>query len=79
MSKVKEYFDKTTYKSVYFLGDRVKGKWNKKLFTGTVANDHLVSLEEGPVVHVFLDSALLHNGSKINFITTRHTDIKLIK
>jgi hypothetical protein len=78
MPNIKDYFDKTTYKCRYFLGDRVKFKHGKRSYTGTVALDHLVSPDVGPVVHIFPDD-LEVDGKKPTVYTTRHAVVSLLK
>lgn len=76
MANYAEYFEKVGYKPKYFLGDRVSGKWNKIPFIGTVGNDSLVSLEEGPRISIHLDLPLKHKDKVYTVIIVKHKDIK---
>jgi hypothetical protein len=78
MASLTDYFERIAYKPVYFLGDRVSGKWNKIPFIATVGNDRVVS-EEGPEVVVHLDLPLLYNGKVHNILLVKHKDIKPLK
>lgn len=39
MGNLTNYFEKTTYKPTYFLGDRVRGTFEGAMFSGSVGND----------------------------------------
>lgn len=75
MPSVAEYFQKNRYKPKYFMGDRIAGKWNNIPFRGSVANDSLVSEEEGPKVSIFLDLPITHKKQTHTIITVQHKDI----
>lgn len=79
MSNAKRYFDQVTHKPKFLIGDRVRGVWNKIPFTGTVAVEHLVNLEEGPKVHIFLDLPIKYKDAVLNIITARPKDVKALK
>ena len=74
-----DYFNRTTYKAVYSIGDRVHGKFNKIPFVGTIGNDTLVSLEEGPYVTVHFDLPLKYKDKVYNFMKLKHKDVKPYK
>lgn len=76
MPNYAEYFAKVGYKAKYQIGDRVHGIWNKIPFVGTVGNDYLVSLEEGPKVSVHLDLPLKHKDKVHTILFLKHKDIK---
>lgn len=76
MPNYAEYFEKVTYKPRWFIGDRVFGKYEKIPFVGTVGNDTLVSLEEGPRVSVQLDLPLLINEQYRRVIFVKPTQLK---
>ncbi len=74
-----EYFEKHRPKPVWFLGDRVFGRWNKIPFIGTVGNDNMISELEGPRVTVFLDLPIKHQDKIHNIIVVKQKDIKRLK
>jgi uncharacterized protein YifN (PemK superfamily) len=76
MGTLSDYFEKNAYKPKYFLGDRVYGKWNKIPFIGTVGNDRLVSLEDGPEITILLDLPIMLDKKIHNVIIVKHKDIK---
>jgi hypothetical protein len=76
MANYAEYFDKIAYKPKYFIGDRVFGYWNKIPFIGSVGNDTLVSLIEGPRITVMPDLPVIYNGMRHNILIVKHKDIK---
>jgi hypothetical protein len=76
MANYREYFERVGYKPRYLIGDRVRGVYNKIPFVGTVGNDTLVSLEEGPRVTVHLDLPMRLTDSVKTVIIVAHKDIK---
>ncbi len=77
MPNYAEYFDKVCYKPKWFIGDRVYGKFRKKiLFVGTVGNDTLVSEIEGPRVSVFLDLPLKVDNEYKSIIIVKPNELK---
>jgi len=76
MANYKEYFERVGYKPKYLIGDRVRGIYNKIPFVGTVGNDTLISLEEGPRVTVHLDLPMRLTDSVKSVIIVKHKDIK---
>jgi hypothetical protein len=79
MKTVAEYFAENRYKPKYFLGDRVTGKWNKIPFVGTVANDSVVSDNEGPKISIFLDLPIKYKNNIHTIIVAKHRDVKYFK
>ncbi len=79
MGNLSDYFEKNAYKPKYQIGDRVFGYWNKIPFVGTVGNDSLVSLEEGPRISIHLDLPIRLTGRQHSVIIVKHKDIKLLK
>ena len=79
MGNQTDYFNRIGYKPVYFIGDRISGKWNKIPFVGTVGNDTLVSEDEGPRISVLLDLPIKFNGQVKNVILVKHSDVKPLK
>ncbi len=76
MSSLADYFAKNAYKPRWFIGDRVSGKHNGIPFIGTVGNDSLVSLEEGPRVSVFLDLPMRVGSTVKNIVIVKPKDLK---
>ena len=80
MANYAEYFERVTYKPTWVIGDRVFGKYNKKIpFIGTVGNDTLVSEIEGPRVSVFLDLPMKVDNEIKNIIIVKPKDLKKLK
>jgi hypothetical protein len=58
----------------YHLGDRVTGRYLKKIpFTGSVANDAYDPIAGYPTVGVFLDLPILVDGELTSFVKMRYT------
>jgi hypothetical protein len=74
-----QYFEKIGYKPIYFIGDRVSGKWNDIPFIGTVGNDTIISEEEGPRISILLDLPIHYENEYRNVIIVKHNDIKPLK
>jgi hypothetical protein len=74
-----EYFAKTGYQCVYHIGDRVRGRWNGIPITGTVGNDRLISLAQGPEITLCLDLPVLFENQWHRFIVVRHNDVEPLK
>ena len=79
MASLAEYFKANRYQAKYDIGDRVKGKWNKIPFVGTVGNDTLINEEQGPRVSVHLDLPIKHDGKIYNVLFVKHKDITYFK
>ncbi len=75
MGNQTDYFNKIGYKPKYFIGDRVFGKWNKIPFIGSVGNDTLVNLDEGPRISILLDLPIIVDKKIHNIIIVKHKDI----
>lgn len=75
MDAYRKYFAKVTYKPKYYLGDRVRGLWNKIPYSGTVAIDHKIN-DEPPSVKIFLDLPVKHRGIVYNMITVSHRGLE---
>jgi len=76
MANYAEYFNRVCYKATWSIGDRVFGKWNKIPFVGTVGNDTLISLEQGPRVTVHLDLPIKLVNEIKNMIIVKPKDLK---
>jgi hypothetical protein len=76
MGNQTDYFERIGYKPVYWIGDRVFGKWNKIPFIGTVGNDTKINETEGPRISIHLDLPIKYNGTIHNVVIVRHKDIK---
>jgi hypothetical protein len=79
MGNQTEYFERIGYQPEYHIGDRVFGHWNDIPFAGTVGNDTLISLVEGPRISVHLDLPIRYDGVVKNAIIVKHKDIKRMK
>jgi hypothetical protein len=79
MASLAEYFKLNRYQSVYDIGDRVIGKWNKIPFVGTVGNDTQINEIEGPRISVHLDLPIKFENTIYNVIIVKHKDIKYFK
>ena len=79
MGSQTDYFERVGYKPTYFIGDRVFGHYKKIPFIGTVGNDTLISLEEGPRISIFLDLPMKVDNSYKSVIIVKHKDIKRLK
>ena len=79
MGNLSDYFGRTAYKPKYYIGDRVFGHWNKIPFIGTVGNDTVISLEEGPRITIQLDLPILLTGRLHYVIIVKHKDVKPLK
>lgn len=79
MASLTDYFNDKAYKPKYFIGDRVKGKWNKIPFVGTVGNDTVISEIEGPRISIHLDLPIKYKDKIHNIIIVKHKDITYFK
>ena len=79
MASLAEYFKLNRYQSVYDIGDRVIGKWNKIPFVGTVGNDTQINEIEGPRISVHLDLPIKFENTIYNVIIVKHKDVKYFK
>lgn len=70
------YFNKVTYTPKYFLGDRVRGKFNGIPFVGTVASDSKITDYEDASVNVFLDLPIKHSNQWHTIIQLKHRELK---
>lgn len=70
------YFYMNRYKPKYFLGDPVKGEYEGIKWKGTVANDTLVSEEEGPYILVFLDKPIMVANEERTMLKLKHEQVK---
>lgn len=75
MPSLAKYFEENRPKPKYRMGDRVHGVWNSIPFRGSVANDSMVSEEEGPKVSIFLDLPILHKNKVYTVIVTDYKSI----
>ena len=79
MVKLADYYAENGYKHTYELGDRVRGKWNKIPFIGSVGNDRLVSEDIGPEVTIHLDLPIKHEDKIHYILVVKHKDIERLK
>lgn len=76
MGNQTDYFERIGYRPTWFIGDRVRGRWNKIPFRGTVGNDTLINSLEGPRVSVHLDLPIQYQGQVHNIIFLPPTELK---
>jgi hypothetical protein len=76
MSSLAEYFENNRPRAVWFIGDRVFGRWNKIPFIGTVGCDNMVNETEGSRVSIHLDLPIKHQDKVYNIIFVKQKDIK---
>ena len=76
MGTLSDYFHRTGYQATWHIGDRVRGRWNRIPFVGTVGNDRLVSLVTGPEVTVHLDLPIQYQEQLVRMIIVRPGDLK---
>ena len=79
MGNQTDYFERIGYRPMWFLGDRVFGKWNKIPFVGTVGNDRKINERDGPEITIHLDLPIKFRGQVHNIIIVKHQDIKAYK
>ena len=79
MGNQTEYFERTEYKPEYHIGDRVFGYWNDIPFAGTVGNDTLISLVEGPRISIHLDLPIRYEGIVKTMLIVKHKDVRRMK
>ena len=79
MPSLAEYFKANRYSGKYSIGDRVIGKWNKIPFIGSVGNDTVINLVEGPRISIHLDLPIRFKGIIYNVIIVKHKDITRLK
>ena len=79
MGNQTDYFNRVGYQSMWHIGDRVFGKWNKIPFVGTVGNDRKINDRDGPEITVHLDLPIKFNNRIYNIIIVKHKDIKEYK
>lgn len=79
MGNQTEYFNRIGYKPKYFIGDRVFGRYNGIPFIGSVGNDTVINLEEGPRISILLDLPMKIDKIYRDVIIVEHKDIKLLK
>lgn len=76
MGSQTDYFEKIGYRPKFFLGDRVFGYWRKIPFVGTVGNDTIVNLIDGPRITIQLDLPIRIDNFNHQIIVVKHRDIK---
>jgi hypothetical protein len=79
MPSLSEYFERTSYKPQWFLGDRVHGRYQGLPWQGTVGCDTLISLDQGPRVTVHLDLPLKIEGEYRTMIIVAPQDLTELK
>lgn len=79
MSSMKDYFDKTTYKPVHSIGDRVRGLYCDRPFAGSVLVETLLDYDVGPYIVVSLDLPMKVEDRWVNMLKIKHSDLIDIK
>lgn len=79
MPSLTNYFDKTSHKSKWFIGDRVEGKWNGIPFVGSVLVETYLNEEDGPKVTINVDLPILYKNEIYTIITLKPKDLKARK
>jgi hypothetical protein len=79
MGNQSDYFNRIGYKPQYLIGDRVFGHYQGIPFVGSVGNDTVINLEEGPRITIHLDLPMRLTDCVKSFIIVKHKDIKLLK
>ena len=79
MGNQTDYFERIGYKPQYHIGDRVFGHWNGIPFVGSVGNDTVINLLEGPRISVHVDLPIKHKDQIYTVIFVKHKDIKEYK
>ena len=79
MGNQTDYFERIGYKPQYHIGDRVFGHWNGIPFVGSVGNDTVINLLEGPRISVHVDLPIKHKDRIYTVIFVKHKDIKEYK
>lgn len=78
MPNYAEYFAKNRYQPKYQIGDRVRGKWNKIPFVGSVGNDTVIGEEQGPRVTVHLDLPIKFKDKVYTVIFLKPNQLELM-
>lgn len=79
MGNQTDYFERIGYKPTYHIGDRVFGHWNNIPFVGSVGNDTVINLLEGPRISIHLDLPIKYKDRVHTVIFVKHKDIKEYK
>lgn len=74
-----EYFEQTSYKATYHLGDRILGRYQGTPFIGTVGNDNQLNPTDGPFITVHLDLPIKIDEEIKNVIIVKHHEISRLK
>ena len=79
MGSQTDYFERIGYKPTYHIGDRVFGRWNGIPFVGSVGNDTVINLLEGPRISIHLDLPIKYKDRVHTVIFVKHKDINEYK
>ena len=74
-----EYFEQTSYKATYHLGDRILGRYKGVPFIGTVGNDNQLNPIDGPFLTVHLDLPIKIDEEIKNVIIVKHNEVSRLK
>ena len=75
MGRQSDWFNAIGYKHTYDLGDRIMGIWTGIPFVGSVGNDRLVNVNDGPEITVHLDLPIRVEDKIHRIIITKHADV----
>jgi len=74
-----DYFEKHAYKAKYEFMARVEGKYKNIPFVGSVGQDTVRSVDEGPIYIIHLDLPMKVGTEYINMLHCKHSEIKGLK
>lgn len=74
-----EYFERVGYQPTWLIGDRVRGRWNKIPFVGTVGNDTVISEAQGPRVSVHLDLPIRYKDQTLSILFVPPDQLELLR
>jgi hypothetical protein len=79
MMTLAEYFEQTSYKATYHLGDRILGRYKGVPFIGTVGNDNQLNPVDGPFITVHLDLPIKIDDVVKDVIIVKHNEVNRLK
>jgi len=79
MMTLAEYFEQTSYKATYNLGDRILGRYQGVPFIGTVGNDNQLNPVDGPFLTVHLDLPIKIDDIVKDVIIVKHHEINRLR
>jgi len=79
MGNQTDYFNNNAYKPKYQIGDKVFGYYKKIPFIGSVGNDRVINLTDGPEITVHLCLPIRIENQIRSIIVVKHKDVKPLK